>query len=560
MLILNKKRLSRKLAMALCIAMSMTMFAGCTSKAPVKEETKKTEEATKVVEEQSIVYNVGAEPDSIDPTLLTTVGGMTIANQVFEGLMRLDENNKPVPATAESVDFDAATPSKYVFHIRKDAKWSDGKPLTAKDFEYSWKHVLDPKTASDYANQLYYLKNGLAYNGGKAKVETVGVKATDDYTLEVQLEVATPYFLQLCALSTLMPVRQDIVEKDPEKWTLNPATYIGNGPFKLTSWTHDASMEYVKNDNYWNKAEVKLDKMKFVMIVQQTSALAAFETGEVDFLDDLPANDIPKLVADKKAVSVPYIGNYYISLNNEVKGLDNAKVRKALALAIDRPLLIEAVWKDPRKAATAWVPYGIGDSDATKEFRTVGGDYYDGKGDIAQAKKLLAEAGFPDGKGFPELEYAYNKNETHAKIAQAVQDMWKKNLGINVKLTEVDWKVFVPQRRTGDYQISRDGWIGDYMDPMTFMDIMVSTDGNNHPRYNNPKYDELVLGAKKEVDPTKRMQMLHDAEKILMDDMPMIPVAFYVSNVAVKDYVKGVRKIPTGMMYFDRAYVEGKTK
>ena len=289
--------------------------------------------------------------------------------------MRLDEKNVPVPATAESVDFDAKAPTKYVFHIRKDAKWSDGKALTAKDFEYSWKRVLDPKVASDYANQLYYLKNGQAFNGGKAKVETVGVKATDDYTLEVELEVATPYFLQLCALSTLMPVRQDIVEKDPEKWTLNPETYIGNGPFKLTSWTHDASMEYVKNDNYWNKKEVKLDKMKFVMIVQSTSALAAFETGEVDFLDDLPSNDIPKLVADKKAVSVPYIGNYYISLNNEVKGLDNPKVRKALALAIDRPLLIEAVWKDPRKAATAWVPFGIADSDASKEFRTVGGDY-----------------------------------------------------------------------------------------------------------------------------------------------------------------------------------------
>ncbi|MGH4121509.1 MAG: peptide ABC transporter substrate-binding protein [Clostridium sp.] len=554
---LNKKKLSRKITLALCIALTMTMFAGCTSKTPVKEETK-TKEETKVVEEQSVVYNLGAQPDTIDPTLLTTVGGMTIANQVFEGLMRLDENNKPVVAAAEKVDFDEKAPTKYVFHLRKDAKWSDGKAVTAKDFEYSWKRVLNPKTASDYANQLYYLKNGQAYNGGKAKVEDVGVKATDDYTLEVELAVPTAYFLQLCALSTLMPVRQDIVEKDPEKWTLNPETYVGNGPFKLTSWTHDASMEYVKNDNYWNKAEVKLDKMKFVMIVQSTSALAAFETGEVDYLDDLPSNDIPKLVADKKAVSVPYIGNYYISLNNKIKGLDNSKVRKALALAIDRPLLIEAVWKDPRKPATAWVPFGISDSDTTKQFRTVGGDYYDGKGDIAEAKKLLAQAGYPDGKGFPEFQYAYNKNETHAKIAQAVQDMWKKNLGVNIKLTEVDWKVFVPQRRVGDYQISRDGWIGDFMDPMTFMDIMVSTDGNNHPKYNNPKYDELVLGAKKEADPVKRMQMLHDAEKILMEDMPVVPVAFYVSNVACKTYVKGVRKIPTGMMYFDRAFVEGK--
>ena len=547
---MNKKSLSKKMTLALCIAVTMSTLSGCASKTSVKETTK---------DEQSIVYNLEAEPDSIDPGLLTTVGGMTVANQIFEGLMRLDENNKPVLAAAEKVDYNAATPTKYVFHIRKDAKWSDGKALTAKDFEYAWKRVLNPKTASDYANQLYYLKNGQAYNAGKAKESNVGVKAIDNYTLEVNLEAPTPYFLQLCALSTLMPVRQDIVEKSPEKWTLTPATFIGNGPFKLTSWTHDSSMEYVKNDNYWDKSHVKLDKMKFVMIVQTTSALAAFETGEVDYLDDLPSNDIPKLISDKKAVSVPYIGNYYISLNNKLKGLDNPKVRKALSLAIDRSLLIEAVWKDPRKPATAWIPYGISDSNADKQFRTVGGDFYKGTADVAQAKKLLAEAGYPNGKGFPVFEYAYNKNETHAKVAQALQDMWKKNLGITVKLTEVGWKVFVPQRKSGNYQICRDGWIGDYMDPMTFMDILVSKDGNNDPKYSNPKYDALILSAKKEKDPIKRMAILHDAEKIMMDDMPLIPIAFYVSNVACKTYVKGVRKIPTGMMYFDRAYVEGKS-
>lgn len=548
---MNKKSLSKKLTMALCIVLAMATLSGCGSKTSVKETTK---------DEQSIVYNLKEEPDTIDPGLLTTVDGMTVANQVFEGLTRLDETNKAVPAAAEKIDYDPANPTKYVFHIRKDAKWSDGKALTANDFEYAWKRVLAPKTASDYANQLYYLKNGQAYNSGKAKASDVGVKAIDANTLEVNLESPTPYFLQLCALSTLMPVRQDIVEKAPEKWALTPATYVGNGPFKLTSWTHDASMDYVKNENYWNKAQVKLDKMKFVMIVQTTSALAAFETGEVDYLDEVPTNDIPKLISDKKAVSVPYIGNYYISLNNKIKGLDNVKVRKALSLAIDRSLLIKAVWKDPRKPATAWIPYGITDSDATKQFRTVGGDFYKGTADVAAAKKLLAEAGYPNGKGFPVLEYAYNKNETHAKVAQAVQDMWKKNLGITVKLTEVDWKVFVPQRKSGNYQISRDGWIGDYMDPMTFMDILVTNNGNNDPKYSNLKYDALIASAKVEKDPAKRMVTIHDAEKILMDDMPMIPVAFYVSNVACKTYVKGVRKIPTGMMYFDRAYVEGKSK
>lgn len=561
---MRKKGLCKLITLAMCISITASIFTGCGKTQPQAsgDNTQQNSSAApaKLKDTQSIVYNVGQEPDTIDPGLQTAIGSSTIANQVFEGLMRLDENNKPVPAAAEKVDFDQSAPTKYVFHIRKDAKWSDGKALSAKDFEYAWKRVLDPKTASDYANQLYYLKNGKAFNAGTAKAEDVGVKAVDDNTLQVELEVPTTYFLQLCSLATLFPVRQDVIEKNPEKWATQADTYIGNGPFKMTSWTHDASCEFVKNDNYWNKGEVKLEKMKFVMIAQQSSALAAFETGEIDYLDDLPANDIQRLTDEKKATSVPYIGNYYISLNNKLDALKDPKVRKALSLAIDRPTLVKAVWKDPRKPATALVPYGMPDADATKEFRTVGGDYYNPSGDIAQAKKLLAEAGYPDGKGFPTLEYAYNKNETHASIAQAVQDMWKKNLGVDVKLNEVDWKVFVPQRKSGNYQISRDGWIGDYMDPMTFMDLFITGDGNNDPKYSNPKYDELIANAKKEADPAKRMQILHDAEKIFMDDMPMIPVAFYVSNIACQNYVKNVRKVPTGMMYFDRAYVDGKGK
>lgn len=561
---MRKKGLSKLITMAMCISITASIFTGCGKTQPQADNagTQQNSAAAPATlkDAQSIVYNVGQEPDTIDPGLATSIGASTISNQVFEGLMRLDDTNKPVPAAAEKVDYDQSAPTKYTFHIRKDAKWSDGKAVSAKDFEYAWKRVLDPKTASDYANQLYYLKNGKEFNAGKAKAEDVGVKAVDDSTLQVELAVPTTYFLQLCCLATLFPVRQDVVEKDSEKWATKPDTFIGNGPFKMTAWTHDDSIEFVKSDSYWNKKEVKLDKMKFVMIAQQSSALAAFETKSIDYLDDLPANDIQRLVDAKLATSVPYIGNYYISLNNKLDVLKDPKVRKALSLAIDRPALVKAVWKDPRKPATGLIPYGVADADSSKEFRTVGGDFYDPKGDIAQAKKLLAEAGYPDGKGFPAFEYAYNKNETHAAIAQAVQNMWKQNLGIDVKLNEVDWKVFIPQRKSGNYQMSRDGWIGDYMDPMTFMDLFITGDGNNDPKYSNPKYDELIASAKKEADPAKRMQILHDAEKIYMDDMPMIPVAFYVSNIACQPYLKGVRKVPTGMMYFDRAYVDGKGK
>jgi oligopeptide transport system substrate-binding protein len=550
-----RKKLSKLLVIFTTVVMTATAFSGCSSSRQAKTDS--VTPATK--DEQSIVYNLGAENDTYDPGLGTTVGTATVVNQVFEGLMRLDDKNVPEPATAEKVDFDSANPTKYVFHIRKDAKWSDGQPVKAQDYEYAWKRVLDPATASGYANQLYYLKNGAAYNGKTATADQVGVKAKDDYTLEVELESPTPYFLQLCTLATLMPVRKDIVEKEPEKWATKAETYIGNGPFKMTAYTSDKEMQFVKNDNYWNKAMVRLEKMKFVMIVQQSSALSAFETGELDYIDSIPSNDMPRLTKDKKVVSLPYIGTYYISINNKKPGLNDARVRKALSLAIDRQILIDKVWQDPRKPATAFVPFGFPDNDTSKQFRDIGGDMIPAKGNVEKAKQLLAEAGYPDGKGFPQMEYAYNNDETHKRIAQAVQDMWKKNLNIEVKLNEVEWKVFTPQRRAGNYFIARDGWIGDYMHPMTMLDIFVTGDGNNHPQYSNKKYDDLVLGAKKEKDPAKSMQMLHDAEKILIEeDMGAIPVAFYVSNVACKSYVKGVRKTPVGMMYFDRAYVEGK--
>lgn len=553
---MKKKSFFRLLALTLCSAVMASMVMGCNQTPAVSGDKAKPKDT------QYLVYNMGQEPDTIDPGLESSVGAATVCTQLFEGLMALDENNKPVPATAESVDFDAKNPTKYTFHIRKTAKWSDGKPVTAHDFEYAWKRVLNPETVgADYCTYLYYLKNGEAYNTKAAKAEDLGVKAKDDYTLEVELEYPTPFFLELCSFPTLAPERKDIVDKNQDKWTQSPDTFIGNGPFKMKAWTHDASIEFVKNENYWDKANVKLDGMKFVMIAQSTQGLAAWETGEVDYIDDIPTAEIPRLLKEGKMVVAPYIGTYYIAVNNQKPGLNDPKVRKALALAIDRPALIETVWKDGRKPATAWVPYGVADADPTKQFRDVGGDYINPKGDIPEAKRLLAEAGYPDGKGFPEFEYAYNKNETHALIAQAVQDMWKKNLGINVKLNEVDWKVFLPQRKKGNYEMSRDGWIGDYMDPTTFTDMMTTGNGNNDPQYQNPEYDQLIKDIRKEPDFAKRMKLLHQAEDMFIkEDMGLIPVAFYVKDICMKPYIKSVYQVPTGTIYFKKAFIEGKGK
>lgn len=562
---MHSKLLNRLLAFAFCIAILASMLAGCgnsqtqSSGESTGQSTQQTTPAP-AKDKQYLIYNIGQEPDTIDPGLETAVNAANVCNQVFEGLMTLDKDNNPVPACAESVDYDPKNPVKFVFHLRKGLKWSDGKPLTAADFEYTWKRVLNPETAADYAQYLYYLKNGEAYNSKAAKAEDVGVKATDELTLEVELEYPTSYFLQLCTFPTLMPVRQDIVDKDPEKWTQSPDTYIGNGPFKMKEWVHDSYIELVKNENYWDAANVKLEGMRFVMVTSSTQALTAWEAGEIDYIDDIPTPEIPRLLKEGKMVTAPYIGTYYIAVNCQKPVLNDPRVRKALALAIDRPALIESVWKDGRKPATAWIPYGISDADPSKQFRDVGGDYYDPKGNVAEAQRLLAEAGYPGGKGFPEFEYAYNKNDTHIMIAQAVQDMWKKNLGIQVKLNEVDWKVFIPQRKEGNYEISRDGWIGDYMDPSTFTDILRSDDGNNDAQYKNLEYDKLLKDAKKEPDPAKRMELLHQAEDILLDDMGLIPVAFYVRDICKKPFIKNVYQVPTGMIYFKGGFIEGKTK
>lgn len=560
---MKRKRILRAIALILCTASLVFMLSGCGggSKETPEQPGNTGGETEKPKEKQYLVYNMGQEPDKIDPALESALNAAVVCTQVFEGLMTIDEENKPVPATAEKVDFDPSNPTKYVFHIRKNAKWSDGQPVLAKDFEYAWKRALDPATAADYANYLYYLKNGEAFNTKKANADDVGVKAIDDYTLEVELENQTPFFLELCSFPTYYPVRKDVVEKDPEKWAQNAETYIGNGPFKMSSWIHDSEITFEKNENYWDKDAVKLEGMKFVMIAQESQALSAWETGEVDYIDTMPSAEIPRLIQEGKLETPPYIGTYYISVNCQKPVLNDPRVRKALALAIDRVALIDTVWKDGRQPATAWVPYGIADADPSKQFRAVGGDYYNPKGDVAEAKRLLAEAGYPDGQGFPTFEYAYNKSETHALIAQAVQDMWKKNLGINIKLNETDWKTFLPQRKEGNYEMSRDGWIGDYMDPSTFTDILTTGNGNNNPQYSNPKYDALIKEAMKETDAEKRMKLLHQAEDILIkEDMGLIPLAFYVRDICKKPYIKDSYMIPTGIVYFKKAYIEGKTK
>lgn len=503
----------------------------------------------------TVTYNLGYEPETLDPALSTLPAETTAVIACFEGLMKLDRNSKAIPGIAASYKKESDT--RYIFKLR-NAKWSDGKAVTAHDFEYAWKRALSPEMGSYSAYQLYYIKNGESYNKKKATAGSVGVKSIDDSTLQVDLEHPSPYFLELLSLPSYMPVREDIVSANPDNWAKNPFTYICDGPFRLSSWKSGDSMQFVKNENFYDAESVKLYRLVFMMEEDPNTYLAAFESGNMDIVQSPPASQITRLMEEKEITISPDIGVYYYSFNCNVKPLNDSRVRKALAYSIDRRYIIKNVTKNEGIPATAFVPGGIPDVNTAKLFRSVGGDYFKSEGQVADAKKLLCDAGYPSGRNFPELTLTVDNSPYHIGVAKAVQEMWNKNLSIKVNIKILNWKDMQKARKCGNFQIIRDGWFGDYMDPMTFMSLFVTGGSNNASRYSSKTYNTLIDSAKNETDRAKRMDLLHNAEKVLMSDMPVLPIYFYSDLTLINPNVKGVIISPMGYLIFENAYVVKK--
>ncbi|WP_294360675.1 peptide ABC transporter substrate-binding protein [uncultured Clostridium sp.] len=547
---MKKSRFKKILSLVIVATLSTTFFVGCSDS---KKESKG--------DGQVLTYNLGADSKTLDPALNSSVDGGIVLSNAFEGLCRTDKNDKAIKGGAESwtISDDQLT---YTFKLRKDAKWSNGDPVTAHDYEYAWKRVLNPDTAAEYAYQMYYIKGAEAYNTGSGSADEVGVKAVDDYTLEVQLESPTSYFLELTAFPCYFPVDKKVVEAD-SNWATKVDTYVSNGPFELKEWKLKDSLVFEKNKNYYDTDKVKLDKLVMKMVTDSTSASATYKAGDFDMIDVVPTSEVEAGLADGSYTKFPNLGTYYLSINvtgenesDEVKkALQNDKVRKALNLAIDRDSIVKNVTKGGEIPAYSFVPEGIPGAvgkDFTKK------KYYKTSGDVEEAKKLLAEAGYKDGEGFPTITLLYNQEGAHGDIMQAVADMWKKKLGINVSLSQQEWKVFQTTRTDKNYNIARDGWLGDYIDPMTFLDLYTSTSSLNNSGFSSSEYDKLIADAKSETDATKRDELLHQAEDMLMEDMPIIPLYYYTQIKGVKSYVKDVRVSPLGFVYFDRAYIDGK--
>ncbi|MDO5713753.1 MAG: peptide ABC transporter substrate-binding protein [Tissierellia bacterium] len=488
--------------------------------------------------------NNHSEPGSLDPALARGTHESWILQHIFEGLMKYNEKNEVVPAMAEKVDVsdDGIT---YTFHLRDDVKWSNGDPVTAEDFEFAWKRVLDPELGSEYSFQLYYVQGGEEYNTGEGSVDDVAIKALDEKTLEVKLVVPTPYFEGLTAFYTLYPVHKASVEGN-EKWAGDPKNteFVCNGPFKLTDWQHNEKVILEKNDNYYDADKVKLAGIDFDIIEDDNTAWQKYDGGDYDFLMSPPSTIVAQLKGndDEQLKIGDDLGTYYYAFNCKKAPFTNAKVREALSLTIDRKTIVENITQGGQIPAEGIVPYGLLD-DTNTEFREANGNLI--KEDPENAKKLLEEGLKEENMTIEDFNkqgfiLSYNTDEGHKKIAQAVQQMWKEKLGVEIGLENMEFQVLLDNRMQGNYDIVRAGWLGDYADPMTMMDLFMTDNPQNDVFWSNPEFDKLLQTAKSSPDQKLRMDSMKKAEQIMMEEKPVAPVYFYTRPYVEKPYVKGV--------------------
>lgn len=498
------------------------------------------------------------EPPSLDPSLMTDSSSYAVARGLFEGLTRIDESGAILPGIAESWDI-SENGLTYTFHLRNNAKWSNGDPVTAGDFVFSWTRTLKPETASEYAYQLYYIAGAEEYNAGETtNTDGLGIKAVDDYTLEVTLKSPAPYFLGLTSFFTYYPEHQSIANNPA--WATDADSFISNGPYKMSEWSHNNSITLVPDDNYYAKDEIKFTKVEFSMVSDSSTELNMYETGELDYAGapqgTIPTDQIAALQQTKgdELKIQGTAGMYFYQFNTTEPPFNNAKIRKAFAMSINRQTLIDSVTMGGQTPAFGFVPPGlIGEKE---EFRTEVPDNYFTE-DAEEAKKLLAEGMQELGlTEFPQVSLTYNTDDNNKKIAEAIVEMWRTNLGVDVGIENQEWGVFLQNRNSLNYQIARSGWFADYDDPMTFIDLFSSWSGNNGSGFANDKYDALVKEAYATNEPSARMKAMAEAEKILMDEMPIIPLYYYTNVYMIKPDIKGVFNDFSGAIDWTRGYRE----
>lgn len=487
--------------------------------------------------EQVLFKGNGTEPADLDPQIVTGVTEHHTIMALMEGLVTEDPVDlHPVPGVAERWDI-SADGRVYTFYLRKDAKWSNGEPVTAQDFWESYKRILTPSLAAEYAYMHFVVTNAEAYNRGEiTNFDEVGYKVLDEHTFQITLANPTAYFLSLLNHTSWFPVHLPTIRKYGKpyergnKWT-RPGHYVGNGPFVLDQWRVNAVIVAKKSPTYWDRDTVRLKEIRFYPIDSLDTEERAFRSGQLHITDSMILTKIEVYKAKHpELIHIdPYLGTYFYRINVTKPPTNDKRVRQALAMSIDRKAIVEKVMRGGQLPAYNLTPPGTAGYVSRAQITN----------DIAAAKKLLAEAGYPNGKGFPPLELLYNTSEAHRAVAEALQQMWKLNLGIEVQLVNQEWKVYLDSQRTLNYHVSRAGWIADYVDPNSFLDMWLTDGGNNETGWSNAEYDRLIAEASRETDPERRLEIFQHAEAILLDEMPIIPIYFYTHVALRRPEVKG---------------------
>lgn len=498
--------------------------------------------------ENDIVAHIGGNLKTIDPSQCTDSDGMTFITQCFEGLMIPNEKGEIVNGQAKqySVSPDGLI---YTFTLRDDAYWSDGKPVTAHDFVYSWRRLVDPATASGYNYIIDMVRNANEIMSGDMQPTELGIAALDDKTVQVYLNAPCTYFLEICAFPSCVPLREDIINSNP-KWANSPDDYVTNGPFKLTEWLRDSYMTLVPNENYYDRTNVKPTKVELRLIAKDSTVLSAFKSGELDVGSMIPTDERESMKG-KGLVTESSLGTYYISVNlniddNKVQPQKNkilldSKVRRALALAIDRNYIVNNITKGGQLPADSFIPPSLqNDSNGNDIYNSIEKwwDNNNYKANCDEARNLLKEAGI-NGSDIT-IEYMYNSEGDHGKLAEAVQNMWKKELGITTSCSNQEWAVFQDSRKTGKFQLARNAWIADYHNAMTFSDLLVGGGPLNDSFYANSAYDDLISRAKSIASGPEYDSLVVQGEKMLKEETPIIPIYFYTNSYLRSDKIDGL--------------------
>ncbi len=474
-------------------------------------------------EPADFVFINGQEPESLDPAIITAQADGRIVSSLFEGLTARNEKGEIIPGVAERWEI-SADGRTYTFHLRSNARWSNGEPVRASDFIYSWKRALLPQTASKYSSQLYFIKNAEAFNSGAiTDFSRVGVSAPDESTLVVELSAPTPFFLDLTAFPTLMPVHRGSIEKYGDDW-IKPGKMVSNGPYTLEQWRINDRIRLSANPHYWDKKSLKLKVVDILPTTQSSTAFNLFYSGSADLILDrglVPAMLFGQLRQTPYFHSGPILAAYFYRFNVTKPPYNDVRVRRALSLAVDKKRIVEKITKAGEPIAPGIVPPGT--QNYTSPIQE--------KHDPEAARKLLAEAGFPEGKGFPRMRLLYNKTDLNEQIATELQQMWTQELGIPVDLEKQEFKVYLSTMSALDYDLARSSWIGDYNDANTFLSIFTTGDGNNRTGWSNARFDSLIAEANREPDVDKREKIFQQAERILIEeDVVVLPLYF---NVAI---------------------------